>query len=42
MVEKMTFLVGLWWEWIGFPYVEIPMEGILGGEQFEWSYDETN
>lgn len=41
MVEKVTFLAGLWCEWMGFRYAESPMEDILGGEQFEWGYDET-
>lgn len=41
MAEKVTFLAGLWCEWMGFLYVESPMEDILGGEQFEWGCDET-
>lgn len=40
-VEKVPFLAGLWCEWMGFRYVESPMEDILGAEQFEWGYDET-
>lgn len=42
-VEKVTFSVGLWYEWMGFLHRESPMEGnSLGREQFEWDYDYIN